>query len=78
MTNFWVKSSKFYNSLKTDPNFFLQHFKNNIIFNFVKFCGYKKGMTTNFFSSLSFVAVFRSGIRDLGSRMGKSQDPGSG
>ncbi len=34
-------------------------------------------MTTNFFSPLSFVAVFGSGIRDLGSRMGKIQDPGS-
>jgi hypothetical protein len=27
----------------------------------------KKGMTAKFFSSLSFVAVFGSGIRDLGS-----------
>jgi hypothetical protein len=42
-------------------------------------------MTTNFFSPLSFVAVFGSGfrdpgseIRDPGSGMGKSQDPGSG
>jgi hypothetical protein len=42
-------------------------------------------MTTNFFSPLSFVAVFgseirdpRSGIRDPGSGMGKNQDPGSG
>ncbi len=35
-------------------------------------------MTTNFFSSLSFVAVFGSGIRDPGSGMGKNQDPGSG
>jgi hypothetical protein len=42
-------------------------------------------MTTNFFSPLSFVAVFGSGIRDprsgiwdLGSWMGKNQDPGSG
>jgi hypothetical protein len=37
-------------------------------------------MTTNFFSSLSFVAVFGSGIRDRdpGSGMGKNQDPGSG
>jgi hypothetical protein len=26
----------------------------------------KKGMTTNFFSPLSFVTVFGSGIRDLG------------
>jgi hypothetical protein len=35
-------------------------------------------MTTNFFSPLSFVAVFGSGIRDQGSGMGKNQDPGSG
>ncbi len=38
----------------------------------------KKGMTTIFFSPLSFVAVFGSGIRDPGSGMGKNQDPGSG
>jgi hypothetical protein len=31
----------------------------------------KKGMTTNFFSPMSFIAVFGSG-------MGKNQDPGSG
>jgi hypothetical protein len=37
-------------------------------------------MTTNFFSLLSSVAVFGSGIRvrDPGSGMGKNQDPGSG
>jgi hypothetical protein len=42
-------------------------------------------MTTNFFSPLSFVAVFGFGIRDPGSGirypgpgMGKNQDPGSG
>jgi hypothetical protein len=34
-------------------------------------------MTSNFFT-LSFVAVFGSGIRDPGSGMGKNQDPGSG
>jgi hypothetical protein len=39
---------KFYNSLKTGPNFFIQHFKNKIIYNFVKFVATKKGMTTNF------------------------------
>ncbi len=38
----------FYNSLKIGPNFFLQHFKNKIIFNDVKFVATKKGMTTNF------------------------------
>jgi hypothetical protein len=35
-------------------------------------------MRKKFFSSLSFVAVFGSGIRDPASRMGKIQDPGSG
>jgi hypothetical protein len=35
-------------------------------------------MTSNFFSPLSFVAVFGSGIRDPRSGMGKNQDPGSG
>jgi hypothetical protein len=33
---------KFYNSLKTGPNFFLQHFKNKIILNFVKIVATKK------------------------------------
>ncbi len=33
---------KFYNSLKTGPNFFLQHLKNQIIFNFVKFVATEK------------------------------------
>jgi hypothetical protein len=33
--NFFGK--KFYNSLKIGPNFFLQHFKVKIIYNFVKF-----------------------------------------
>ena len=65
----------FYNSFKTGPNFFVQHLKNKIIFNFVKFVATKKGMTTNFFSPLSFFAVFGSWIRDPGSGMGKNQDP---
>jgi hypothetical protein len=38
----------------------------------------KKGMTINFFSPHSFIAVFGSGIRDPGSGMGKNQDPGFG
>jgi hypothetical protein len=83
VTNFSGK--KFYNSLKTGPNFFLQNFKNKIIFNFLKFVATKKGFTTNFFSPFSLVAVFGSGIRgprsgiwDPGSRMGKNQDSGSG
>ncbi len=43
----------------------------------MKFVSTKKGMTTNFFSPLSFAAVLGSGIRDPGSGMGKNQDPGS-
>ncbi len=46
----------------------------------MKFVATKKGTgrTTNFFSPLSFVAIFGSGIRDPGSGMSKNQDPGSG
>ena len=68
---------KFYNSLKTDPNFFLQLFKNKIIFNFVKFVATKKDMTKIFFTPL-ICCCFGSGIRDSGAGMGKNQDPGSG
>jgi hypothetical protein len=64
--------------LKIGPNFFLQHFKTKILYNFVKICGYIKRYDINFFLPLSFVAVFGSGIRDPGSGMGKNQDPGSG
>jgi hypothetical protein len=46
------------------------------MFNFVKFVATKKGMTTNFFSPLSFVAVFGSGIRDLGWVKIRIPDPG--
>jgi hypothetical protein len=74
--NFWGK--KFYNSLKIDTHFFLQTSKNKIIYNFVNFAAIKKVLTTHFFSPLSFVTVFGSGIRDTGSGMGKNQDPGSG
>jgi hypothetical protein len=69
---------KFYNSLKSGPNFFLQHLKNKIIFNFVKFVAIKKGLSKKNFSPFSFVAVFGSGIRVPGSGMGKNQDPESG
>jgi hypothetical protein len=62
---------KFYNSLKIGHNFFLQHFINKIIFNFVKFMATKKGMATNFFRP-SLLLLFL----DPGSRMGKNQDPG--
>jgi hypothetical protein len=54
---------KFYNSLKTGPHFFLQHFKNKIIFSFVKFVATKKDMKRNFLTPL-FVEDFESGIRD--------------
>jgi hypothetical protein len=40
---------KFYNSLKTGPNIFLQPLKNKITSNFVKFVATKKGSTTIFF-----------------------------
>jgi hypothetical protein len=49
---------KFYNSLKTGPNFFLQHLKNKIIFNFVKFVATKKGLTTIFFLHHSLLLLF--------------------
>jgi hypothetical protein len=35
-------------------------------------------MTTNFYSPLSFVEVFGSGIRDPRSGIGINQNPGSG
>jgi hypothetical protein len=62
---------KFYNSFKIDPNFFLKHFKNKIIYNFVRFVATKKGLKKKSFSPFSLVAVFGSG-------MDKNQDPGSG
>jgi hypothetical protein len=49
-----------------------------IILNFGKYVGTKKGLTKFFFSPLSFVAVFGSGIQDPGSGMGKNHYPGSG
>jgi hypothetical protein len=57
---------KFYNSLKNGPNFFLQHLKNKIIFNFVKFVATKKSLTQIFFHP-SLLLLFldpRSGIRN--------------
>jgi hypothetical protein len=47
------------------------------MYNFVKFVARLKGMTSNFFLTISF-AIFGSEIRDPGSRMGKNQDQGSG
>ncbi len=51
---FWELSDNFLgknfnNSLKIGLHVFLQHFKNKIRFNFVKFVATKKGMKTNFF-----------------------------
>ncbi len=62
---------KLCNSLKAGPDFFLQHLKNKIIFNFVKFVATKKGLTTNFFFHPSLLLLFS----DPGS---ESRDPGSG
>ncbi len=56
--------------------FFLYLFRNKIIFNFVIFVASKK-LERQIFSSSSFVAVVVSGIRDPGSGMDKSKDPGS-
>jgi hypothetical protein len=67
---------KFYNFLKIGPNFFLLYFKNKIIYNFVKFVATKKGLTKNFFSPLSLVAVFGSGIPDPGWVKIRIRDPG--
>jgi hypothetical protein len=47
----------------------------------VKFGATRKRYDNKFFSPLSFVAVFGSGMgknQDLGSGMDKNQDPGSG
>jgi hypothetical protein len=62
---------KFYNSLKTGPNFLLQHFKNKILFNFVKFVATKKGMTKKFFHPSSLLRFL-----DPGSGMGKKSGCG--
>ncbi len=64
--NILVKN--FNNSLKIGPNFFLQHLKNKIIFNFVKFWLQKKVLYQIFFTPL-FCCCFwirdpRSRIRD--------------
>ncbi len=59
---------RFYNSMHIGPNCFLHQFNNKIIFIVVIFVATKKGMTTNFFSPLTFVAVLDTGleIRDQG------------
>ncbi len=48
--------------LKIGSNIFLQHLKRKKKFNFGKFVTTKKGMITNFFSSLSFIPVYGSAI----------------
>jgi hypothetical protein len=73
-----------YNSLKIGPNFFLQHFKNKIIYNFVKFVATKKVWQQIFFHPSLLLLFLDPGseIQDLGSnpgsRMSKNLDPGSG
>jgi hypothetical protein len=73
VTNFWLKNSIFIYLFENWPK---QHFKNKIIYNFVKFVAIKKGKTTNCFSPVSFVAVFGSWIRDLGWVKIRIRDPG--
>jgi len=65
---FWVESSKIL--CKLTQIFFFPSLKIKQ-FQFCDICGYKKGKKTNFFSSFSFVAVFRSGIKDPRSGMEK-------
>jgi hypothetical protein len=58
---------KFYSSFKIGPNYFLQHFKNKIIFNFVKFVA--KKMVWHFFFHPYLLLLFLdpgSEIRDPG------------
>jgi hypothetical protein len=74
---------KFCNYLKIGANFFLEHFKNKIIYNFVKFVVTKNGMTKKKIFTPLFVKDFGSGIRDPRSENRdpgwvKNQDPGSG
>ena len=66
MDNFLAK--KFYNSLKIASNYFLQHFKNKIIFNFVKFAATKNGMIKKMFHPSHLLLFLDPGseIRDPG------------
>jgi hypothetical protein len=68
VTIFWVKTSIILGKLGLILFFSIS---SKLIFNFVKFVATQEGMTTNFFSSLSFVVFL-----DPGSGMGKNQDPG--
>jgi hypothetical protein len=74
--NFLGKNSN--NSLKFGPNYFLQHFKNKIILNFVNFVATKISMTTNSFlpSLLLLFLDLGSGIRDPGWVKIRIRDPG--
>ncbi len=71
VTNFWVKISIIL--WKLAQIIFLQHFKNKIIFNFVKFVATKK-VWQRIFCHPSLLLLFL----DPGSGMCKNQDPGSG
>ncbi len=61
------------------PKFFSFAFQKLNNLQFWEIYGCIKGLTTNFFSHLSFDAVLDPGseIQDPGSGMGKNQDPGS-
>jgi hypothetical protein len=73
VTNFW-----FYNYWKTGPNFFRQHFKNNLIYNFVKFVATKKGMKIYFFYPSLLLRFLDPGSDIRDPEWVKNQDPGSG
>ncbi len=75
VTIFWVK---FYNSLKIGTNFFLQYFKNKIIFNLVKFVATKKGITKIFFHPSLLLLFLDPGseTRDPGYVKIRFPDPG--
>ncbi len=67
------------NSWKIGPNFFLQHIKNKICnIQFCEICGYQKLFDKIFFHPCLLLLFLNPGyeIRDLGSGMGKNQDPG--
>jgi hypothetical protein len=57
---------KFYNSLKIGPNFFLQHFKNKIIYNFMKLMATKRYYNNKNFHPFLLLLFLdpRCGIRD--------------
>ena len=80
---FWELSDnflgkKFYNSLKIDPNLFLKHFKNKIIFNFVKFVATKNVWQQILFHPSLLLLFLDPGseIRDPGWVKIRIRDPG--